>query len=209
MSNWVIAVEGLSSLQEVESMRDEIRFNAVRAINETAAKFRTIGAERIRRQINFPSNYLNPGAKRFYVSRKATRSKLEAGIKARGRATSLARFVTGNAPGKEGVTVQVSKGKTQFLRRAFLVKLRAGSGNVDTKFNMGLAIRLKAGDKLRNKRYVRQMEKGLYLLYGPSVDQVFLAQGGPNPNRGVATDMEPDMLDHMEDEFLRLMEAKI
>lgn len=201
MNNWAVVVEGIGNLREYDSLKDEIRFNAMRAINQTARDYRKIGAERIRAQINFPQNYFNPSAKRFYVSREATPGKLEARITARGRATSLARFVTSYTPGKKGVSLEVKTGQQTQIKGAFLIKLPAGKGPIDTKYNMGLAIRLRKGETLENKRNVRRMAKGLYILYGPSVDQVFLAQSG----KGVAADLEPSILDDMETEFLRLM----
>ena len=201
MTNWAVVVEGIGNLREFDALKDEIRFNAMRAINTAARDYRKIGAERIRAQINFPQNYFNPAAQRFYVSREASPGKLEARITARGRATSLARFVTGYTPGKKGVDLEVKTGQQTRIKSAFLIKLPAGRGPIDTKYNMGLAIRLKKGETLENKRNVRRMAKGLYILYGPSVNQVFMAQSG----KGVAKDLEPDIMDDMETEFLRLM----
>jgi hypothetical protein len=200
--NYAVIVEGLRELREVEHLRDEILFNAVRAINRTADTGRTQAARQILQQINFPASYLNPAQKRLWVSRRAQRGTLEARITARARPTSLARFVSGNAAGGQGLRVEVKPGSTRFLRRAFLVKLRAGSAGIDTKFNMGLAVRLQPGDDLRNKKSVVKMARGLYLLYGPSVDQVFLDNSGD----GVASDIAPDLADKLAEEFLRLME---
>lgn len=200
--NYAVVVEGLRDLREIEGLRDEIMFNAVRAINRTADLGRTMASRKILQQVNFPASYLNPAQKRLWVSRKAQRGSLEARITARARPTSLARFVSGGAAGGKGVRVEVKPGTTRFLRRAFLVKLRAGSAGIDTKFNMGLAVRLKPGDDLRNKKSVIKMARGLYLLYGPSVDQVFLDNSGD----GVASDIAPDLAEKMAEEFFRLME---
>ena len=46
------------------------------------------------------------------------------------------------------------------------------------------------------------MRHRLYLLYGPSVDQVFRANDGD----GVANDMVPAVERNLEREFLRLLE---
>ena len=151
----------------------------------------------------FERSYLNPASKRLYVKKQATQTSLESVIQARGRPTSLARFITGGGrPGQEGVTVRVHK--TRHLAGAFLMKLRAGTADIETKFNLGLAVRLKPGKTLRNKRFVTQVSSGLYLLYGPSVSQVFL----DNQEQGVAADMESDILDTLENEFRRLLELK-
>ena len=77
-------------------------------------------------EIAFPSGYLNP--ERLKVTKRATKPNLEAVITGRKRATSLARFVTGgavvNSRRKAGVSVRVKRGKTTYLKNAFLVRLK-------------------------------------------------------------------------------------
>jgi hypothetical protein len=81
------------------------------------------------------------------------------------------------------------------LSKAFLVRLRAGQGPVqDGAFNLGLAIRLRKGETISNKVQMVPFGGGLYLLYGPSVDQVF---------RGVASENAPLLADAFADEFFR------
>lgn len=200
--SFIVFVEGLKDLQEFAMLEERISLNVVRAVNKTTDKARTSGARKMAALINFPAAYLQPSGKRFYVSQYATRSKPQAIIRARGRPTSLARFVSGYTPGKEGVTLQVKTGRTERLKRAFLIRLRAGTAQLDTKNNMGLAVRLGKGQTLRNKKNVVKMKNGLYLLYGPSIDQVFLNSAGS----GVAEDITPEVLDNLEDEFFRLMD---
>lgn len=180
------------------------RLAALRAVNKVARDARSLGAKLIREQVNLPASYVSEREKRLYVSKKATTGSLEAKITAQGRATSLARFVSGNAkPGKPGVYVEVKPGKAQFMRRAFLIKLPQGNNAVtDTKFNMGLAIRLRPGETLANKLSARRVEKGLYVLYGPSVNQVFRANSGD----GIANTMAPGLTDKLGAEFLRLLD---
>lgn len=202
MDNWTIFVEGLSGLKEFDSMKQSIRLAAARAINKVARNGRVEIASDIRDQVNFPASYVAPSSKRLYVSQQATASSLEGRITARTRATSLARFVQGTPRRGAGVRVEVTPGRSRFMRKAFLLRLPQGQGNVDTKTNLALAIRLRPGESLANKRNVRRMEKGLYLLYGPSVDQVFRANDGD----GVATDKAPKLANDLEREFLRLLE---
>lgn len=199
--NWAVFVEGLDGLSDVEKATPSVRLAAVRAINKITRDGRVELARLILREVNFPASYVSPSGKRLYVSKQATRNDLEGRITARSRATSLARFVTGT-PSGQGVRVQVSPGKSRYMKRAFLIKLPAGTASVDTKYNMGLAIRLKPGEALKNKRTARRMANGLYLLYGPSVDQVFRAEDGD----GVANDAAPDLAAKLEREFLRLLE---
>lgn len=200
--SFVVVVEGLKNLGEVGYIRRDITLAKVQALNKTAERGRTQAARMIREQINLPASYLNPSSRRLYVSRQATRAKPEAVITARGRATSLARFATSGEVNKAGVRVEVAPGKARYMRRAFLIRLPAGRAPIETKSNLGLAIRLRKGETLKNKRDVVKMEKGLYLLYGPSVDQVFLDRAGA----GVAKDLEPELLDQLEAEFIRLVD---
>lgn len=204
--SYAVFVEGLADLPEFgRGLDDSIKLWAVQAINKTADRGRTQSARMIRQQVNFPVSYLDPNSKRLFVSKRAQRADLEARIAARTRATSLARFVSGTAEiHRAGVRVEVAPGRARFLKRAFLVRLPAGSAAVDTKSNLGLAVRLRKGEILRNKTDVRRLDRGLYLLYGPSVDQVFRARDGT----GVAEDIAPDLLRGLEDEFLRLAQRR-
>lgn len=201
---YAVVVEGLADLGVLKELPDNTLLDAARAINKVLPSIRTESARRILGQINFPNSYLNPGAKRLYVSRLATRGKLEGAITARRRPTSLARFVTGNLQDKQvGVTVQVSKGgKTENLKRAFVIRL---NGNADTQGNFGLAIRLPKGKAMTNRKSAVRMANGLYLLYGPSVQQVFL----DNQGEGVAEDMVPLALEKLGDEYTRLFDLRL
>lgn len=203
MANYAVFVEGLEDLTAFKDLSASIERAAFQAINKTAERGRTRAARRILAQVNLPASYVSPGQKRLYVSQKARAGSLEAKITARGRATSLARFVTNERPGG-GLTVQVGASKSVILKRAFLLKLRSGNSDMDTKSNMGLAVRLKPGESLRNRYSAKMMKNGLYLLYGPSVAQIFAANSG----RGVAEDMSAETADQLETEFLRLLDLK-
>jgi hypothetical protein len=54
---------------------------------------------------------------------------------------------------------------------------------------------------MANKFQQVQISKGLYLLYGPSIQQVFLNNAG----KGVAKDISDPSADALEREFIRLM----
>ena len=200
-----IETEGLGgAIRFVEEFNDRRRLAAVRAINRVAREQRTDAARRIRTQVAFPASYLSPSSGRLFVSRRATRGRLEARITARSRPTSLARFSVGSAnPGRRNVTtaLEVSSGRATFVRRAFLIRLRSGTALTDTRSNLGLAIRLRPGESLVNKRQQVRLSDGLYLLYGPSVQQVFL----DNQGTGVATDIENPTADKLVAEYFRLL----
>lgn len=184
---------------------DARKLAAVRALNKAARDGRTQAARMIRANVAFPASYVGPGEKRLYVSKQATRGDLEAKITARGRVTSLARFVKGNpSPNAAGVYVEVQPHKAIHLKRAFVIKLPQGNNSVtDTAHNLGLAVRLPKGKTLNNKLTARQVASGLYVLYGPSVSQVFRA----NDNTGVAEEMAPDVAADLAAEFLRLLKV--
>lgn len=173
---------------------------ATQALNKVARDARALAIRQMRAQIALPKSYFDQ--KRFFAS-PASQQTLEAKLTARGRATMLARFVKGSAKvGKPGVYVEVKPGKARFLKRAFLIKLPQGQNAVtDTLFNLGLAIRLRPGETIENKLVARRIERGLYILYGPSVSQVFRANDGD----GVASDIAPDVADRLQREFLRLL----
>ncbi len=202
-SEFAVFVEGLTDLDFTKGSSDKIKRAASQAINKITRDKRAEGARKIRDQVNLPASYVAPGGKGLYVSQKASPAHLQGKITARGRPTSLARFLT-SAPriGRAGVVVEVAPGKARFMKRVFPLRLPQGSADVATKYNLGLAIRLRPGERLANKTSARRVSKGLYLLYGPSVDQVFRSIDGS----GVANDMVPEIERDLSAEFLRLLE---
>lgn len=197
-----ISALNLLDIEEFLGDRPAVARKAARiAINSTAGRkavprFRKV----MREEVNFPPGYLeNPD--RFGQTKKATDADLTAVITARFRPTSLARFAPGQsfegARRTGGVSVRVNRGGPAVrMQRAFFVKLRRGRDTADG-FNVGLAIRLKPGERLRGRRKggsgVR-LAPDLYLLYGPSVDQVF---------REASVAESPAVADDLVKEFTR------
>ena len=197
MSDYAVFVEGLSSLTDLEKLPENVKKKAQQAVNGILRRARPESAKRIARLVNLPASYMSDSSGRLSITQYATSNKLEGVITGRQRATSLARFSSGGTVNKPGVSVAVKPGASRLMKKAFLVRLKAGSAPIETRSNLGLAVRLKKGTPLRNKTKMARLGKGLYLLYGPSVDQVF---------KQVSADMQPVALDWLEDEFLRLME---
>ncbi|PZR90337.1 MAG: hypothetical protein DI537_19165 [Stutzerimonas stutzeri] len=202
---YVIAVEGLESFNALDKMGSKIATVARQTINSATRRTRTSSAKEIRRQVNFPASYLSDSSKRLSITKFATEGDLEAKITGRSRPTSLARFIHGQGRGSggaavaQGVNVEVKPGHARRLKRAFVVKLRAGTGEGPNS-NLGLAIRLQGGKKPSRAYKPVPLSKGLWLLYGPSVDQVFKA---------VREQVKPGAEDFMAREFTRLMDLEL
>lgn len=148
-------------------------------------------------EVAFPKGYVNRD--RLYVKKRATNADLEAVVAARDRPTSLARFSASQTPAtgrKAGVRVTVHPGQPQTMKSAFLIRLNAGKELSDTNFNLGLAIRLRPGQEIHNKKKQSavQLDHNLYLLYGPSVGQVA---------RDVFPQESGEVLEKVSDEFFR------
>lgn len=198
MMGYAVFVDGLEDL-EVESLTPAIERAALRAVNATADRTRTGSADYIYSRLNFPKGYLAPAQKRLFVSKKAKQGDLEAIITGRHRATSLARFVTGGMAGRKGARVSIKRGSSVELPNAFLMKLRSGGG-VETKDNLGLAIRTKRGATPDKAYKPVKISETLWLLYGPSVSQAFR----------YAADKEADeAAQYLRAEFSRLVGADL
>ena len=193
MSAYVVVVEGLDSLQDIEDLEKKALTAARQAINKAARHARAVSAKAMQEQINFPARYLSGKDGKLQVSRFAQGRKLEAAITGRDRPTSLARFAPNKTTGrrKGGVQVAVKPGQKATLRRAFLMNLKGG--------NLGLAIR---SPERPSAAYApkRIGQSNIWLLYGPSVDQVFKAVA--------REDGGPAALDLLEREFNRLMKLQ-
>ena len=173
----------------------------LRSINKTADRARTLASQDIREQVAFPASYLAPSAKRLFVSTKATKaSPFEAVISGRDRPTSLARFTNqkplGGGQRHHGgqVAVTVKPGVRRYIKRAFLITLNNS--------NLGLAVRTDGGPP--NNAYApKEIGKNLWLLYGPSVDQVLSAASNGG---GIYEEIVPETLDFLNDEFNRQLD---
>lgn len=197
-----VTFRGLDDVRKnVAGMPQRIDEASVPAINEAARYGQAESSRRIREQVAFKASYVgsaeDPGA-RLRVAKRARVGDLEAIIAGRTRPTSLAQFQTGAKLGKGGyVRVRVSATKgSKTIPGAFPMKLRRGNVYDPGSVNQGIAVRLKDG-KLPaglNKKQMVQVDGSLYLLYGPSVDQVF---------RDVRYDVQEPVADVLESSFLR------
>lgn len=169
------------------------------AINDTVRRELLPEARKqIYAEVNYPAGYLDD---RLNVEQWSTPTQLAAIIKGRDRPTSLAQFATAAAPTASSKFVpvlglEVHPGAVKQTNRTFLVNLRRG---VSPTGNVGLAIRLRPGERMQHvDRFDPvQLYPNVYLLYGPSVDQVL---------QGVASDIKPAVLDFLQAEFYRQFE---
>lgn len=187
-------------------------FDTAPKVTAKAARFaintvtRRKGMTRIKKamlnEIAFPSGYLT--GDRLKATKFAKDTDLESVITGRKRATSLARFTTGNpVVGSKlamGVSVKVKRGKVTHLKKAWLVRLKRGAALTEDQYNVGLAVRLSPGEKLQDKRDTHKawlVKDKVALLYGPSVDQVF---------KNIISEVGPGILDDVGTEFFRQFE---
>lgn len=169
--------------------------NIARAVNATAKRARPAAARAMREQVAFPARYLSSQGGRLQQTKIATEADPMAVITGRHRPTSLARFASNaRQAGQRGARVEVSPGAARFLPGAFFIRLPAGRTD-GSNTNLGLAIRLPAGQRPSRAYKPTLLGRGLWLLYGPSVDQVF---------DDVAAELAPESAAFLEREFLRL-----
>ncbi len=196
---YAVIVDGFENLDSLVNLPDAIIRKARMAISKTVDRGRTISSKQIRQEVNFSASYLTGAGGKLGV--KKDLANLQGTITARFRPTSLARFAKSKTVNKAGVTVQVSPNKTVRMPKAFLIQLPQGAVKTETQYNLGLAVRLKQEQlgKLSKKSWVN-LGRGLYLLYGPSVSQIF---------EKVAEERSPEISKFLEDEFLRLIKVDL
>lgn len=190
-------IQGLEGFELTEGLEQRIVTAARITVNQALTKARLAASEQVQDQVNFPANYFKGANSRIKIVSKASNNNLEGIIRGKARPTSLASFALSPAATK-GVSVRVKPGKTRLLPGAFFIKLKAGQSSIDARFNLGLAVRT-SGGKPRAAYKPTKIGKNLYLLYGPSVDQVL---GGKN---GVAVQITPEIQNYMQVEFIRLL----
>lgn len=206
----VLVIEGLHTLEDMDGLGNKIIQSSRIAVNKAATKGRTLMADEVLSQINFPTSYVAPSKERLHVKKPATNSDLEAIIEARARPTSLARFLTkSHSEGFQpnGVRVRIQHGASRLIggpngrTRAFLFKLNSGSDG--SKNNLGLAVRTANGLAPPRAWKPAPLGRNLWLLYGPSVSQALL---DATAKKGAAVSLTPDIIDVLTKEFDRQME---
>lgn len=205
---FILVVEGLKHLDSLDQVPAKTLAAARIAVNAAARRGRTMAAEGVLRETAFPPSYVAPREGRLAVSKFASNSNLEAVISGRTRATSLSRFVQGpttlgGAKRKAGLRVRVDPAKgTRRLPAAFLIRLRSASSGMDTKGNVGVAVRTRDGRQPPGYKPVK-IADNLWLLYGPSVAQNLYSERNKG---GVYNDISPKVADVLEREFWRQMD---
>lgn len=204
-----VSVKGIREFQNFLDRQPAIARKAAQmAINDTTRKTFTRSKKEIMRQVRFTGGYLDgkdSNEPRFAIAQFASESNLVAVIRARRRATSLARFNPQQmyAPAKRGGTKRAGvsvniKGVRKKIPRAFFVNLKRGA---EDGGNLGVAIRVPAGQGVTGRQFRgvpfgggNSRDSDVYLLYGPSVQQVF---------DDVAVQIEPWAQDRLQAEFSR------
>lgn len=204
----MIEAIGLSEFAAHLALAPRIAIESARiALNQTAErKGLKMARDAMLAQVAFPRGYLSGadgiGEKRFRVSKRAENDSLEAHLRGRFSPTSLSRFATGRPAFAGGrfrrgskIEVRVDPARVRTLEHSFFLQLRNG--------NIGLGVRIRDGETLTNTTGAKVITsgplRGVALLYGPSVDQVF---------RTVAVDISPALLQELTVEFLRQFEFR-
>lgn len=208
-----IDASGIADIEMIFARFPEVASKAMSiAINETArGPALDIARQAIMAQVNFPEGYLNND--RLGVTQWSTPDHLQAVISGRDRPTLLSRFsadrpddvgaikatnrkLRGNGADRGRITVMVHPNEPKPMANAFFVPLRSGAN----MGNVGLAIRLRPGESIGDIRAYKPVQlypehhPDVYLLYGPSVDQVF---------KGVVEEIIPQVTEALDREFTR------
>lgn len=206
MISTLYLVESREAAQFLGEVSDMQLRAMTKALNKTGPHTRTQMDRKIRDQVAFPASYLRPSNKRLVVAKKATKAKLETVIEGRGRPTSLARFIKGggarfkarkNKP-ESGIPIEVKPGSVQGIKRAWVVSL---PGAPDSN-NLGLAVRTPSGQRPKGAYAPKKLDNNVWLLYGPSVDQVLYSVRN---NGGVIEEIYGPTLDYLSKEYDRLL----
>lgn len=192
-----IVIEGIDALSRYREITPKLSRYASQALNKTAQIARTRSSRLLREQVAFGARYLvGPDGK--IGIKPASKGNLQTTLSASSSPRSLARFVKGSPPaGKRGkVRVEVAPGSLKSLPGAFLLKIRGQGGSENTL----LAVR--SPTRPRKAYKPRRIGNTLWSLYGPSVSQALLAA---DQREGIWPELEQELADRLEVEFLRLV----
>jgi hypothetical protein len=208
MAGFEIKFGGIKDFQKYMERNAQVAEKAAAlAINDMTRKVYARSKKKIMSSVNLNASYLDgrDGSEpRLKITKFAKPGTLSASIVGRNRATSLNRFdakqlyapAKGGGRKKAGVSVHVKRSRK--IPKAFFVNLKAGNADGG---NTGVAIRLPAGERIKGKKLPGKplgsssRDQDVYLLYGPSVEQLFRNQ--------VANEGLKYVEDHLDDEFQR------
>lgn len=196
MAEFSVTIKGISSLKDLDKLARSQQVIASRAINQIARRTRTQSARRLREQLNFPARYLSGQDGKIGVS-FATPGNLMATLTASSEPRSLARFVVGSPRGKGKVRVEVQPGGVRSMPGAFLLNLNKGGDSA--------LLAVRSPNKPASAFRPRRLGKSLWLLYGPSVSQALLHNGGQD---GIWVEIEDDIANALEIEYLRQLKVE-
>lgn len=197
-----IDVAGLEEFEAAFAKAPEKAVQAARrAINAGAKRLATRASAQIRQDVAFKARELySPGNTGKITVDFASGAKLEARVRGADRPTLLSKFAVNAPRGKprRGLApkVKVSPGNTVELERGFFVRFKNGT--------VGIAVRLKPGERLRNKKTagypLRRGDPNTYVLYSVEVDQALKMAG---------SDRLDEVADFIRAEFARQFNLEI
>lgn len=197
-----VNLEGIAGLARyVERFPAVVEKAAALAVAEGGRFAFRESSKEIRSQVAFTRDYIGgekSGGNRLKIERGTRGGDPFVRIVGRDRPTSLARFVRGTITKGKPVRLMVKPGRITSIPGAFPVRLRRGKTLTEDNFNQGLAIRLPRDAALRERKKgtsgLPEIFPNVFLLYGPSVAQVF---------NSVSNDVKPRISRKMASEFTR------
>ena len=194
-----VTTRGIPGVEDLLDLDPKVNAIASQTVNEVAREMRTQSARQILAQVNLPASYVSPRNQRLEVVKSATPADPEAIIRAQGRASSLTRFLIGTRQSGAGLAVNIRGSGVKRFRRAFLFRGRRVGATTDTgPANQLFAFRVARGQRLQRSSAAREIDRGLYLLFGPSVSQIALSED----NTGVFRELEEPAAQRLERRFL-------
>lgn len=201
-----LSMKGMRDLETfAKEFPAEVDTAAQRAVNYTLVKVRTQTTRDMQKQVELGKSYLDS---KLRITRKATIKNPIGEISGAFEPISLARFARGTIKRGKPIKVRVKKGGsvTKFSNAAIVPLSRGG---------IGFLVRMKKGETLKGSSAARPLlprkrkdgsrsdpATKAYLLYGPSVNQLFKEMLKTNEIIPVANDI-------LEQEFFRQMKVLI
>ena len=176
-------------LAAVEQYPEVARRAASLAVNDAAEWGANLARRKMASQVRLPADVLT-GA-RFGIVQRASQVSIEAIVRASPNPLGLSRFVTGSKePRSRNPATAIKPGSAPFVwKRGFLMPTPNGAD--------GVALAVRTNGPLRSSRAARQIAKNLYILSGPSPNQIFMT---------VAKDILPALQTRLDGEFARQYE---
>lgn len=154
-----VKIKGLADVSKHLNKVSDLSKPLNRSVNRARNDFKTITSSEIREKINLKKSYVDKGLKTRAKYANQQNQDVEIIVYAQNRGALLRNFLKGKVQKGRGARIEITKGKTYRVQRAFEITLKNGVKTVVWRRN-------------KNEAHRNFVKDEHFALHGPSPSQI-------------------------------------